>query len=92
LAGAQVVKISSAKGASPSGRFSSTSSSPSILNEVPAPLTSTRARFSSWPSRRRAWGAAALLRRTCILFRTRVLAGSRSNVRSTLSIQNAGGA
>ena len=52
LTGAQVVKISSSKGSAPSGRFSSTSWLPSILNEVPAPLTSTRARFSSSPCRR----------------------------------------
>ena len=48
------------------------------------------ARLSSSPSKRRACGLTSGLRRTCILLRTRVLMGSRSMVRSTVSIQNAG--
>ena len=54
LLGLQVVKISSVKTSLPSGRFSSTSTSPSILNEVPWPLTSTRDKFNSSPSKRNA--------------------------------------
>jgi hypothetical protein len=91
LAGAQVVKISSSKGSLPSGRFSSTSWPSSILNEVPWPLTSTRERFSSSPSRRSACGGTSGLRRTRMRFSTRVLAGSRSKHSSTVSIQYAGG-
>src|SRR5450830_1205855 len=72
LAGLQVVKISRSKASGPSGRFSSTSWLPSILNEVPWPLTSTRARLSSSPSRRRAWAATSVLRRRRILLSTRV--------------------
>ena len=88
--GTQVVKISSAKGSVPSGRFSSTSWLPSILKLVPWPLTSTRARFSSSPSRRSGWACTSGLRRRVILLSTRVLEGSRSKLRSTVSIQNAG--
>ena len=90
LAGLMVVKISSSKGASLSGKFSSTSSLPSILKEVPAPLTSTRARFSSSPLSLSAWAGTSGLRRRRILLSTRVLAGSRSKHRSTVSIQKAG--
>ena len=54
------------------------------------PLTSTRARFSSLPSRRSGCAGTSGLRRSVIRLSTRVLAGSRSNVRSTVSIQNAG--
>ncbi|MOA38396.1 hypothetical protein D3C78_1600780 [compost metagenome] len=88
--GAQVVKISSSTGASPSGRFSSTSALPSILNDVPWPLTITRARLSSSPSRRKALAGTSGLRRTRMRLSTRVLAGSRSKVRSTVSIHQAG--
>ena len=90
LLGAQVVKISSSKGSLPAGRFSSTSWLFSSLNEVPWPATSTRARFSSSPSSRSGCGAASGLRRTRMRLRTRVFAGSRSKVSSTVSIQNAG--
>ena len=90
LIGKQVVKISKWIGASPSGKFSSTSLSPSILNEVPWPLTKTRERLRPSPSNRKACAETDALRRNTILLSTRVLAGSRSNVRSTLSIQNAG--
>jgi len=87
LAGQQVVKISSAKASVPVGRFSSTRREPSILNEVPWPLTSTRARFSSSPSSFRGCSATSGLRRSVMRLSTRVLAGSRSKVSSTLSIQ-----
>ena len=90
LEGLQVVKISKSKASLPSGKFSSTSCLPSILKEVPAPLTMTRAKFKSSPSNRSACAATSGLRRMRILFRTRVLVGSKSNVRSTVSIQNAG--
>ena len=90
LAGVQVVRISSSNGASPSGRFSSTSWLFSSLNEAPWPFTSTRARSSSSPSSRNACAGTSRLRRSFILFSTRVLAGSRSKHNSTLSIQNAG--
>jgi hypothetical protein len=87
FAGAQVVNISSVKGSGPSGRFSSTSWLPSILKEVPAPLIRTRARFSSSPCRRSGCAATPALRRSVILLSTRVLAGSRSKLSSTVSIQ-----
>ena len=90
LAGAQVVKISSSNGSSPSGRFSSTSWLSSSLNEVPWPFTSTRARFSSSPSSRSGCAGTSRLRRSFILLSTRVLAGSRSKHSSTVSIQKAG--
>ena len=90
LLGAQVVKISSAIGSGPSGRVSSTNWLPSILNDAPCPLTSTRARLSSSPTKRSGCAATAGLRRRVILLSTRVLAGSRSNARSTVSTQNAG--
>ena len=87
LAGLVVVKISSSIGASPWGRFSSTRRLPSILNDVPCPLTNTRARFRSSPSSRRACAGTAGFRRSVILFSTLVLAGSRSNVKSTVSMK-----
>ena len=90
FAGLQVVKISRSKASVPSGKFSSTNWLPSILNEVPWPFTNTRARLSSSPSKRRGCAATSGLRRTRIWLSTRVLAGSRSNVRSTVSIQYAG--
>ncbi len=92
FSGLQVVKISRSKASVPSGRFSNTSWLPSILNEVPPPLTSTRAKLRSSPSRRSACVATSGLRRRRILLSTRVLVGSRSNVRSTVSIQKAGAA
>ena len=92
FSGLQVVKISRSKGASPSGRFSSTSCSPSMRKLQPWPFSSTRERFSSSPSSLSGCAGTAGLRRSVILFSTRVLAGSRSKVRSTVSIQNAGGA
>ena len=55
-----------------------------------APLTSTRVRFSSSPCRRSGCGGTAALRSSCIRLMTIVLAGSRSKVRSTVRIQNAG--
>ncbi|MNT21217.1 hypothetical protein D3C72_1565490 [compost metagenome] len=87
LAGQQVVKISSAKGSLPSGKFSSTRRAPSILNEVPWPLTSTRAKFRSSPSSLSGCAATSGLRRSVMRLSTRVLFGSRSKVSSTLSIQ-----
>ncbi len=87
FSGTQIVKISRSKGSWPSGRLSSTSWVPSILKEQPAPLTSTRATLRSSPSRRKACAGTSGLRRRRILLSTRVLAGSRSKPRSTVSIQ-----
>ena len=47
----------------------------------------SRVRFNSSPCRRNGCASTSVLRSTCILLTTMVLAGSRSNVRSTLRIQ-----
>ena len=73
-------------------RLSITSMPSSCRNDTLSPLACTRSRFSSSPCRRSGWAGTAVLRSICMRLMTRVLAGSRSNVRSTLRIQNAGGA
>jgi hypothetical protein len=90
LAGAQVVKISRSKARVAFRQVFQHQLAAVHLELRPWPLTSTRARFSSSPSRRSGWAATSGLRRRRILLSTRVLAGSRSKVRSTVSIQKAG--
>ena len=88
FSGAQVLRISSVNGPSGSSATLSITSCPaSWRKDTLSPLTSTRVRFSSSPSRRRGCGASAVLRSSCMRLMTSVFAGSRSNVRSTVLIQ-----
>jgi hypothetical protein len=89
--GAQVLRISSMNG--PSGTFcrlSSTSRPSSWRNDTLSPLTSTRSTDRSSPCNLSGCAGTPGLRSSCIRLVTSVRTGSRSKVRSTVLIQNAG--
>ena len=93
FSGAQVLRISSVNvpGGTPCSE-SMTSMSSSCRNDTDSPLSSTRVRFSSSPCSFSGWAGTSALRSICMRLMTSVFAGSRSNVRSTRRIQNAGAA
>ena len=91
FSGAQVLRISSMNGPGGTPCSESMTSMPSsCLNDTDSPLTSTRVRFSSAPCSFSGCAGTSTLRSSCMRLITSVFAGSRSNVRSTLRIQNAG--
>ena len=82
FSGATVLRISSTNESAAGASITSCSSS--WRNETLWPSTSTRSRFSPSPSSRSGSAGRSALRSIASLLETMVLAGSRSNVRSTV--------
>jgi hypothetical protein len=89
FSGAIVLRISSVNASEPAGG-SITSRPSSWRNDTLWPSISTRRRLSSSPCRRSGSRSRLPLRSMRSLEETMVLAGSRSNVRSTVRIHQAG--
>jgi len=88
FSGQTVLRISSTNASADGASMTNWPSS--WRNDTLWPSTSTRSRFSPSPSRRNGSAARSGFRSIASLLATMVLAGSRSNVRSTVRTQYAG--